>query len=37
MESRFASWMDPLYLEYPDRVTPDEMTEDQQIIMKRDI
>ena len=37
MESPFASWMDRLYLEHPDRVTPDEVAEDQEMLMKRGI
>ena len=31
MESPFASWMDRLYLEFPDRVTPDERSDELQL------
>lgn len=31
MESPFAAWMDRLYLEQPDRVTPDEANDELQI------
>lgn len=31
MESPFASWMDRLYLEFPDRVTPEERDEELQL------
>ena len=31
MESPFSSWMDRLYLEFPDRVTPDERSDELQL------
>jgi len=37
MESRFASWMDRYNLERPGVLTPDEVTEDQQLVMKKGI
>ena len=37
MESRFASWMDRCNLDFPGKLTPDEPTEDQQVVMRKGI
>ncbi len=37
LESRFASWMDRFNLERPGVLTPDEITPDQQVVMKKGV
>ena len=34
MESPFATWMERLHLEFPDRFPPDEETEEQKLVAK---